>query len=67
MPIKWSQRPDMTIAVDWGVEHQCTQTNKSIYSVWHLRQTSCADPEVGEGGGDRGSGPPPPLEFENFT
>ena len=25
---------------------------------------ACADPE---GGGDRGSGPPPPLEFENFT
>ena len=25
---------------------------------------TCADPE---GGGNRGYGPPPPLEFENFT
>ena len=35
-PIKWSQRPDMTLAVDWDVTHQFKQTNKqldpSIYS-----------------------------------
>ena len=26
-PIKWRQRPDMTIAVDWDVKHQFNQTN----------------------------------------
>ena len=26
-PLKWRQRPDMTIAVDW-VKHQFKQTNK---------------------------------------
>ena len=25
-PIKWRQRPDMTIAVDWDVKHQFNQT-----------------------------------------
>ena len=25
--IKWRQRPDMTIAVDWDVKHQFKQTN----------------------------------------
>ena len=28
-PIKWRQRPDMTIAVDWDVKHQFKQTNKT--------------------------------------
>ena len=27
-PIKWRQRPDMTLAVDWDVKHQLKQTNK---------------------------------------
>ena len=27
-PIKWRQRSDMTIAVDWDVKHQFKQTNK---------------------------------------
>ena len=27
-PIKWRQRPDMTVAVDWDVQHQFKQTNK---------------------------------------
>ena len=26
-PIKWTQRPDMIIAVDWDVKHQFKQTN----------------------------------------
>ena len=26
-PIKWRQRPDMTIAVDWDIKHQFKQTN----------------------------------------
>ena len=26
-PIKWRQRPDMTLAVDWDVKHQLKQTN----------------------------------------
>ena len=30
-PIKWRQRPDMTIAVDWDVNHQFTQTNKQTF------------------------------------
>ena len=25
-PIKWRQRPDMTLAVDWDVKHQFKQT-----------------------------------------
>ena len=25
-PIKWRQRPDMTLAVDWDVKHQLKQT-----------------------------------------
>ena len=29
-PIKWRQRPDMTIAVDWDVKHQFKQTNNLI-------------------------------------
>ena len=27
-PIKWRQRPDITIAVDWDVKHQFKQINK---------------------------------------
>ena len=27
-PIKWRQRPDMTIAVEWDVKHQFKQANK---------------------------------------
>ena len=26
-PMKWGQRPDMTIIVDWGVTYQFKQTN----------------------------------------
>ena len=29
-PIKWRQRPDMTLAVDWDVKHQLKQTKKSF-------------------------------------
>ena len=29
-PIKWRQRPDMTLAVDWDVKHQLKQTNKQV-------------------------------------
>ena len=25
-PIKWGQRPDMTIVVDWDIKHQFKQT-----------------------------------------
>ena len=32
-PIKWRQRPDMTIAVDWDVKHQFKQTNISFYTI----------------------------------
>ena len=28
-PIKWRQRPDMVMAVDWDVTNQFKQTNKS--------------------------------------
>ena len=30
------QRPDMTVAVDWGVKHQFKQTNKQWFSalIW---------------------------------
>ena len=29
-PIKWRQRPDMTLAVDWDVKHQLKQKNKDL-------------------------------------
>ena len=29
-PIKWRQRPDMTLAVDWDVKHQFKQINKQV-------------------------------------
>ena len=33
-PIKWRQRPDMTLAVDWDVKHQFKQTNKIYFSIY---------------------------------
>ena len=33
-PIKLRQRPDMTIAVDWGVKHQIKQTKTN--SKWRM-------------------------------
>ena len=36
-PIKLRQRPDMTIAVDWDVQHQFKQTNnKKQTCKWNL-------------------------------
>ena len=32
-PIKWRQRPDMTLAVDWDVKHQLKQVWYSKYSA----------------------------------
>ena len=32
-PIKWRQRPDMTIAVDWDVKHQFKQTHNQTWSI----------------------------------
>ena len=29
-PIKWRQRPDMTIAVDWDVKHQFKKNKKMV-------------------------------------
>ena len=34
-PIKWRQRPDITIAVDWDVKHQFKETNEFLQ---HLSQ-----------------------------
>ena len=31
-PIKWRQRPDMAIAVEWGVKHQFKQTDNKLLS-----------------------------------
>ena len=31
--MKWRQRPDMTLAVDWDVKHQFKQTNKQTKPV----------------------------------
>ena len=39
-PIKWRQRPDMTIAVDWDVKHQFNQTNKRCSDVAYIYATS---------------------------
>ena len=32
--LKWRQRPDMTIAVDYDVKHQFKQTNKLKPNIW---------------------------------
>ena len=32
--IKWRQRPDMTLAVDWDVKHQYTETNRTSYQSY---------------------------------
>ena len=37
-PIKWRQRPDMIIAVDWGTKPQLEQTN--MYSLFSSRPPS---------------------------
>ena len=31
-PIKWRQRPDMTIAVNWVVKHQLKQTKTNMHT-----------------------------------
>ena len=31
--MKWRQRPDMTIAVDWDVKHQLKQTKPEILTT----------------------------------
>ena len=36
-PIKWRQRPDMTIAVDWGVKLQSKLVRSSIRSYMYIR------------------------------
>ena len=41
-PIKWRQRPDMTIAVDWDVKHQFKQTK----SIFVRNQTNVPDPYI---------------------
>ena len=30
-PIKWRQRLDMTLSVDWDVKHQFKQINKHVF------------------------------------
>ena len=35
-PIKWRQRPNMTIAVDWDLKHQFKHTNKSIIYIYFV-------------------------------
>ena len=32
-PIKWRQRPDKTLAVDWDVKYQFKQTNKQTNKI----------------------------------
>ena len=39
-PIKWRQRPDMNIAVDWDVKHQFKQTHKHCINNL-ASQTGC--------------------------
>ena len=41
-PIKWKERPDMTIVVDWDVKHRFKQTNKlfASYSELDNRESS---------------------------
>ena len=53
-PIKWRQRPDMTIAVDWDVKHQFKQTKTlcphSVRVMYNLGT-------ILEGPRDQGPGP----------
>ena len=37
-PIKWRQRPDMTLAVDWDVKHQLKKTNLNEHYFLFLLQ-----------------------------
>ena len=32
-PLKWRQRPDMTIAVDWDDKPQCKQTKTKMHEL----------------------------------
>ena len=45
-PIKWRQRPDMTIGVDWEVKHQFKQINSQRVISSHLkgRRSSTSEP-----------------------
>ena len=47
-PIKWKQRPDMTIAVDWGVKHQFKQSSRMqvCIPVWDQVATDLNDPRT---------------------
>ena len=38
-PIKWRQRPDMTIVVDWDVKHQFKQTNHCNTKIYPHQDT----------------------------
>ena len=42
-PIKWRQRPDMNIAVDWDVKHQFKQTNEFCCSINRGNATKAVD------------------------
>ena len=46
-PIKWTQRPDMTIAVDWDVKHQFKQTNKQTFVDKIISVMACDSDRVG--------------------
>ena len=36
-PIKWRQHPDMTIDVDWDVQHSFKQTNKQTNHIFQYK------------------------------
>ena len=40
-PMKWRQRPDMTIAVDCDVKHQFKQTNEQNIRKISIPQFNC--------------------------
>ena len=46
-PIKWRQRPDMTIAVDWDVKHQFKQIQTKQMSCHMGKPTICTGENKG--------------------
>ena len=45
-PIKWWQRPDMTIAVDWDVKHQFKQKHINNSDEFEFQPDLTSDCEV---------------------
>ena len=48
-PIKWRQRPDMTIAVEWDAKHQFKQRNLGAKTDCHMSLSGLSKTHEGSG------------------